>query len=495
LASGSILVGSWSDVVDIPRDLKDQVGNDCDPRDCTSDPRLVCVLTKGTMLVEREPTISNGRRGDLVLSPADGAGVIGTILKNLDPHQFFDHMGILIDDGNSIRHCTESKDRLFNDKSYFTGSLFGDPAPTEGLRPDLVKYGWPGPISQSIRDGFFDGWNRGRNPRWTYKGPGQTPPTCDQLNAFYDEEQPSKPLRISNLTYTPAYRDDHQGPVWPLLVRPSRNVEASKPWVRWTLGQIAARAEFMTGHYRFFAYTRAQIAEDATTFAPPVRDVAWAGLPDGANWAAGTPGLVCSTFVWFAARQTLAGLVPQIRLDRDALLPTSEAGRAQTDSFVDGLYAYHVPERSKSASALSEWIGDKVKTVVKQRADDQITGLARIGIAAAAGAIAGAPWLGLTLSPADAEQLVEGLTKMPTRVANGVCNAFASDRPDRTTDADWTQPGAGKSVSPDDILNFWDTPDEGTDERWGLWGSSERMMLVNARPELVFKGQIALVRA
>jgi hypothetical protein len=492
LAPGNIVVGNWFDFVDIPRDLKDQVGKFCDPRDCTADPRLVCVLTKETQLVEQEPTISNGRRGDLVLSPADGAGVIGTILKNLDPHEFFDHMGILIDDGNTIRHCTESKDRLYADKSYFTGSLFGDPAPIEGLRPDLVKYGWPGPISQSIRDGFFEGWNRGRNPRWTYKGPGQNPPTFAQLNAFYDNEHPSTPVQISNLTYTPTYRDDHQGPVWPLLVRPSRIVDASKPWVRWTIGQIAARAEFMEGHYRFFAFTRAQIAEDATTFAPPVGDVAWAGLPQGANWAAGTPGLVCSTFVWFAARQAVAGLVPQIRLDRDASLPTSEAGRAQTDNFVDGLYAYHVPERSKSVSALSEWIGDKVKTVVKQRADDKITGLARVGIAAAAAAVAGAPWLGLTLSPSDAGQLVEGLTNMPTRVASGICNEFASDRPDRTTDSDWMQPGSGKSVSPDDILNFWDAPDEGTDERWGLWGSSERMMLVNARPELVLKGQIAL---
>jgi hypothetical protein len=66
----------------------------------------------------------------------------------------------------------------------------------------------------------------------------------------------------------------------------------------------------------------------------------------------------------------------------------------------------------------------------------------------------GRPWR--TLSPTDATDLVVGLTHMPEHVANGVCNAFAYDTPEKVNEQAWKQPGIGKSVSPDDILNYWD---------------------------------------
>jgi hypothetical protein len=174
---------------------------------------------------------------------------------------------------------------------------------------------------------------------------------------------------------------------------------------------------------------------------------------------------------------------------------------------VDGLYEYHLAERAASADALHDWIVTTVQKIVKQRADAQLSGLARVGIGAAAAAVAGAPWglLGATLSPSDATDLVIGLTDMPEHVANGVCNAFASDTPQRVDDQVWKQPGIGKSVSPDDILNFWDTPADlvlpspvselfraPVPVRSGLWGASERMMLVNPRPEVVQVGRLML---
>lgn len=493
-ATDQVGVGSWADVYGIPHDLKALVDQPCDPQGCTDDPRLVCVLTEDTAVVQRPAQVRMARRGDLVLTPADGDGVIGTILKNLGPHQFYDHMGIMVDDGNTIRHCTEAKDRLIGDKSYYTGSLFGDPAPTDGLRPDLVKYGWPGPILQTVQNGFFDGWNGGANPEWNYRGSSPAP-TFAHGNAFFDYEHPETPVQISNLTYTPTYRDDHTGPLWPLLVRPPRPFEAARPWVRWALGQVAKEALAIRGHYRFYAYTDAHIAEDPSSFAPAANDPAWAGLAPGANWAAGTPGLVCSTFIWFAARRALTGLVPQIRLDQNTTSPTSGAARMQTVGMVlDGLYEYHEPERIASAEALHAWIVATVRHIVKQRADDALPGLTRIGIGAAAGAFAGAPWglLGATLSPADATDIVVGLTEMPEHVANGVCNAFASDTPQRINEDAWRQPRIGKSVSPDDILNYWDAPAELSDERSGLWGESERLMLANPRPELVPRGRLQL---
>jgi hypothetical protein len=73
----------------------------------------------------------------------------------------------MVEDQTIIRHCTESKDRL-KDKLYYQGSILGSPAPTDGLRPDHVKNGWPGPITQTIEDGFFVGTNSGRNPDRDY---------------------------------------------------------------------------------------------------------------------------------------------------------------------------------------------------------------------------------------------------------------------------------------------------------------------------------------
>ena len=503
-----LLVGSWDQAFDLPADLRDRVGQPCNPRQCTDDPRLVCVLTGEMEVEQRSAEVSNARRGDLILTPADGDGVIGTILKNVDPPQFYDHMGIMLADATTIRHCTEAKDRVIGDKSYYTGSLLGDPAPTDGLRPDLIKYGWPGPITQTIQDGFFDGWNGGLNLDWTYRGASHATLTPEQEKAFFDPEHIETPVHITNLTYTPTYRADHQGPVWPLVVRPPRAVEARMPWVRWALERVADHAAGIRGHYRFYAYTDALIAVDTSRFAPPVGDAAWAGMAEGADWAAGTPGIVCSTFVWLAAQQATAGLVPQLLLDQDHTSPRSGAARMQTVlATIDGLYEYHVGERTDSANALHDWIVTTVRGVVKRRADAQLTGLARVGIGAAAAAVAGAPWglLGATLSPADATDLVIGLTDMPEHVANGVCNAFASDTPQRVDDQAWKQPGTGKSVSPDDILDFWDAPAElslpdphaelftaSIPVRSGLWGDSEQMMLVNPRPELVPVGRLAV---
>jgi hypothetical protein len=323
-------VGSWAKVFAIPADLGDRVGQRCDPRQCTDDPRLVCVLTGETEIEQRSAEVSNARRGDLLLTPADGDGVIGTILKHVDPAQFYDHMGIMVADGTVIRHCTEAKDRVIGDKSYYTGSLLGDPAPTDGLRPDLIKYGWPGPITQMILDGFFDGLNGGMNPDWAYHGASHGTLTPEQQNAFFDPEHVETPVHITNLTYTPTYRADHQGPVWPLVVRPAREVEARKPWVRWALERVADQAAGIRGHYRFYAYTDAQIALDSLDFAPAVGDSSWAGLAKGADWAAGTPGLVCSTFVWLAVQRAVAGLVPHLLLDQGHTSPQSGIGRAQT---------------------------------------------------------------------------------------------------------------------------------------------------------------------
>ena len=394
----NIVIGPWSDLFEIPPDLKDKIGQRCDPRACVDDPRLVCVTTGETELQNRPAEIQLARRGDIILTPADGSGVIGTILKSLDAPQFYDHMGLMVADNTTIRHCTEAKDRLMRDKDYFTGSLLGEKAPTDGLRPDLVKYGWPGPMTQSIQDGFFDGWNNGENPEWEYHGLAAAigagtaaSLTPEQRQAFFDREFPEKAVRITNLTLSPAYRADAPDTLWPLRICPPPGTDSRYPWARWALDQVADEAQRTRGHYRFFAYSDARLANDPKRLAPPAGDPAWAGLPAGADWAAGTPGLVCSTFVWFAARHALDPLNPPLRLDRDPNLPQAAGAHGQVGpNQEDGLFVYHEAERQRSGAGLHDWIVDTVRATVKQQVDAQMTTLARVGIGMLVGVLTGA---------------------------------------------------------------------------------------------------------
>lgn len=506
-------VGSWASVFGVPADLAAKIGKPCDPRQCQDDPRLVCVLTGHSKITTQDARITNASAGDIILTPADGEGVIGTILKALQPTEFYDHMGLMVEDQTVIRHCTEAKDRVMKDPDYFTGSLIGSPAPTNGLRPDLVKYGWPGPMTQTVQNGFFDGWNDERNPAWEYHGLARARAlnqldslTEEQRRAFYDTERPEKPVRITNLTFTPTYRSDHPTPLYPLVVRPSRGAEAWLPWVRWALGLVVAEASTTLGHYRFYAYSDATIATDPARYAPPRGDPAWASLPAGADWAAGTPGIVCSTFVWLAATRALADLRPRLFIDRDPLTPHDESARAQHAKVdIDGLFAYAKQERIDAAAGLHDWIVSDVQKTVKQKVDDQWPILGRFGVGALIGMITGlvvgpaaaaelAAMAAAGLSPAELNDIVIALTQMPEHVANGVCNAFADDHPEKsdTGDTGWRDPGPGLSVSPDNIWTFWDAPAENADLRWGLWGSTEQAMLANPRPELVETGTVQL---
>jgi hypothetical protein len=75
-------------------------------------------------------------------------------------------------------------------------------------------------------------------------------------------------------------------------------------------------------------------------------------------------------------------------------------------------------------------------------------------------------------------------TDAPDDFANQVVNTFAYDYSDREFDDEdakdstkWQQPGVGRTVSPDDILNFWDRPQVALPELvLGLYGSAQRMV-------------------
>ena len=221
----------------------------------------------------------------------------------MSPRQFYDHMGILIEDFGVVRHTTEAKDWL-KAKHYYTGSILGDQVPSDGIRPDHLKYGWPGPITQTVENAFFGGFNAGMNKAWDLYAlsgrPARLPPpgpgvsesdVKDYLRgeSFIDPEaynhwhQDNWGYTIPNMTLAPQYpvlADGTTVRVPPLVVQPPPGATSKFPWVEWLLDRIVVEAEKIDrAHYRFFAYTDASTGWDASKAAPAKGDAYWSAFP------------------------------------------------------------------------------------------------------------------------------------------------------------------------------------------------------------------------
>lgn len=528
VAGGSRVYAAWHDgghdelmiapydlAFDLPAELKALLDQDCNASICPPDPRLICAATNELVWVWEPPNIMNAHRGDVVLTPADGAGIIGTLLSATEPKQFFDHMGIMVEDHTLIRHCTMAHKRV-KAEHYYTGSVLGaQPAPTDGLRPDLVKYGWPGTMTQTIEDAFFTGFNSwsprpgaapqtSLNPRWDYyalhpgtprlaqPGPGASGEELEAFNKrrlFYDPERTDDSYPIQNMPNVPAYRADMDQLLFGRVVKPSPELEAKDPSVRAALHRVADAAEQIQAHYRFYAYSQARIGIDRSFDAPPQGDQAWQGLAKGADWAAGTHPLVCSSFVWAAVQRASKAQLPRLFLEGETTeLPEELLGSPP----IDGLYRYTEDERRKAGEALASMLADGVRREVRNNLatlEDEfpfLVNLTKYGVAAFISLLTGpvafaAAALGCT--PTHIADLALLFNDMPDQLANQMCNTFAFDRANDTDSDDWHDPDDGLAVSPDDIMKFWDVPTQANDEiRHGLWGDSQTMLLVEGRP-------------
>ncbi|MEZ4417312.1 MAG: hypothetical protein R3E10_16270 [Gemmatimonadota bacterium] len=510
-----LFVAPWDIAFDLPENLRQLLGTDCDPRACPPDPRLVCAATETEIWTWTPPHIQNANRGDLVVTPADGAGIIGTLLGSTSPPQSYDHNGIMIEDQFVIRHATAAHDRLKQEK-FYTGSVLGEPAPTDGFRPDLLKYGWPGTITQTIDDAFFTGFNSSvpgplsppfakLNPRWDYytrnptaavlpKPPDGSPPEAwtgfNERRLFFDPERPGDGYSIHNFPSGPAYRMDLEKLVYGVVLKPHPDVEAMDPAVRQTLHRVADAAIAIDGHYRFYAYTRARIGVESQWRAPPPGHSEWSGLPVGADWAAGSAPLVCSSFIWAAVRRASATL-PLLELEGEATESPEELLPTPVE---DGLYRYTEAERKAAAEALFSYTSGSVRREVREKlmtmTDEYawLVGLGKIGLSALVVLLQGpaaiaAAVLGCT--EGQVTDLALLFNDMPDQVANQMCNVFASDNAADTESDAWRTPGSGVAVSPDDMLRFWDppSPSQHARIRHGLWGYTERMLLLGWRVE------------
>lgn len=383
----------------------------CDPGAMDPDKKLECVPSGEWS--ERGALVENAEKGDLIL--VEACSFIGGLFDQLHPVQRYTHEAIMTRNYSHLSQSTAAEDRP-QDEDNFDGY--------DGVKTDVMKYEWPGVLrDQTVSEAFH--------------GIHMTDP--EGKDRFLDEFSPNA-VHCSS--------DTMLGP--PLVVRPPIG---SPSEVRAKLYDAADIAKTYEGHYRFYAYTEANISLD--TF--------WDQAGHG-------PATVSAQFIW-----TVLHLAQQAQIQRgDAPLilegPHLEDkdvnglamlhfGGAQVDvNTMDGLYLYTEDERKDAAQWMYDYVHDKV-----------------LGIAGVGGQF-------LTDAPSDfANQMVNCFVwDFCGNLDTGtICRLSEGARPEgfdsqccsnpyaengevrlgcRSHDVSyWEDPRAGHAVSPDNFM-FWDQP-------------------------------------
>ena len=228
----------------------------------------------------------------------------------------------------------------------------------------------PAPSPKSTEDAFFTGFNT-INPvtgkSFNAQGdfltlnavaalplPGATATdeereAWNRQHRFADPEFPAdEPFGITNLPRLPAYRIDSGQMIDAVVVKPDPVLEAADSRIRPMLHRVAAAAEQVNGHYRFYSYTDARISLTR----------AWLGRrgpgqPAPGRWCA--RALSGRRFSWANAQ------LPRIEVEGRV---TEHAQELLPSPFVDGLYRYLTDEREKAANALHSLVSEKVRNEV-----------------------------------------------------------------------------------------------------------------------------------
>lgn len=400
-------------------------GQECDPdnmpNEVFDDPNTdwACQATPETRQIATASRFLNARKGDIVLSPG-GPGLIGQLLRQVSPPQLYSHSGIMTRNYDQITHSTASEDRLMD---YPVGSILGKPTPTDGHRPDVLKYGWPGVITQSI---------------------GETVNGKD-----YNDPESGKLYRISG--FSGEDTGVTVGGIWeiihPIVIRPDYILESKNVEIRKKLHQVADEAASMEGksHYRFYCYTDPTIADDPSK----------AG-PSDSGWAKDTIPTVCSSFIWHCLKKHGVHLESDNEIVSDADLESTDkvrdgkivGGEVNSDT-KDGLYLYNADERLAGGEYLFNSLKDKIEEKLNEKGIlGDVTGF---------------------------------LSDIKDDVANQMLNAFGSDWCDtEAKDSDvWRNAVAANAVSPDNIF-LWDSPEQN-----GLYGSFAPLVYRESRVETV----------
>ena len=366
----------------------------CLPGDIPPQDGYVCQAT-GEWEESSTPRINNALKGDIILSA--GCGLVGNMLRKLEPRQVYTHTGIMTRSFFEITHTTSVEDR-YEDHNQ-SGS---------GFVEDVLKYGWPGVITQSVDQAF--------NGEWLMD---------PYINSYFYEGFVADPVSCDG---------DEGALVYPLVVKPP---PGSHPDVRktlWKAADIARDFQNRYGgtHYRFYAYSDADIIDDDDKKAPP-----------DAGWAEGTLPAVCSQFVWYCVREGIAQAIADAEIESMDNTQLEGWHSEQTDPKVscgslpfyrDGLYCYSEKERESAAEETFQNIYDKVFNRVKDMGHSDDT----------------AKWAGQNLGSQFVNCFIEDCCD------DGDCTEYKSWRSP-------SFPGKGLAVSPQDILN-WDEPSKNDPE-------------------------------
>jgi hypothetical protein len=295
--------------------------------------------------------IINGKKGDVVLLPGGPIGFIGNLLLSLDPPQYFSHCGIMTGNFYKVRHATASAEWL-EDELTDPGFFSPDDPGTDGIKPESLKYIWPGTVDQTVDQAFHGSY-------FLYES---------------RDGKRKKPYLIQAFSKDPVFFLNHdRHVVFPLMLTPDPLIESDPAFahVRPALHKVAERAKQINGHYRFFCYSDGAISlKDDTAHRAPDQGEKW--------WASKTRPMVCSTLV-LAAADDLGDLSIRLEgadaftsdkdLERKPLVPGAKA--PDEDALVDavtrdGMYLYTAKERLQAAEALY------AKAVEKADANDHV---------------------------------------------------------------------------------------------------------------------------
>jgi hypothetical protein len=241
--------------------LDSQVGQQCFPGDTSTNPGLVCQPATETVTINgvttttfkpwfMGPYLANASKGDVLLSSASSD--VGAMLHSMSNPQGYSHSGIMLDNGFHVRHDTAAADRY----SAYHGS-------TGSIDENVLKYGFPGTVSESIQDAYLGA-------------------------AFVDGNSKS----FTTSSFELYDNKDDRGPIPQGVLRPPLGATNEND-IRQILESTAKIAATISAHYRFYSYSDATIANDATNNAP-------AGVGSGLD---GSVAAVCSTFIWKSLQQ------------------------------------------------------------------------------------------------------------------------------------------------------------------------------------------------
>jgi hypothetical protein len=302
--------------------LPPQPGAECDPDNLPDNlpEGMVCQLTSEVQWRYVPGRILNAKKGDLLLDPG-GPGLIGQLLRQVTPPQFYSHCGIMTMNHIELRHSTGSDDWL---KDHPAGDFLGNKG-TRGFDPQALKYLWPGTVTQTIDNAYSGQWM---------------------------DSPDTGPYRIADFSFAPDLSNSSTI-IYPLVVKPSPFDETAA--VRLTLHQIADAAVQINGHYRFYCYTDPAIA---------LTPEGTAG-PEG-GWANGTVATVCSSFIWLAAQHAGVKLEGPnaITSVNDLEIQDIENGAQVDGSTPDGLYLYTAQNRQ----AAGNWLYQTVYNIAYNKA-------------------------------------------------------------------------------------------------------------------------------